>query len=113
MKVRSESEVAQSCPTLSNPMDFSLPGSSVHGIFQARVLEWGVIAFSEETQVQFLGWEDALEKQMATHSSILAWEIPWTEEPGGLQSMSRKESDTTERLDNNKPFSPSDSDSRR
>ena len=41
MKVKSESEVAQSCPTLSNPMDYSLPGSSIHGIFQARVLEWG------------------------------------------------------------------------
>ena len=40
MKVKSESEVAQSCPTLSDPMDSSLPGSSVHGIFQARVLEW-------------------------------------------------------------------------
>src|SRR5574337_92375 len=48
MKVKSESEVAQSCPTLSDPMDCSLPGSSVHGIFQARVLEWGAIAFSEE-----------------------------------------------------------------
>ena len=47
MKVKSESEVAQLCPTLSNPMDCSLPGSSVHGIFQARVLEWGAIAFSE------------------------------------------------------------------
>ena len=46
MKVKSESEVAQSCPTLSNPMDYSLPGSSVHGIFQARVLEWVAIAFS-------------------------------------------------------------------
>ena len=46
MKVKSESEVAQSCPTLSNTMDCSLPGSSVHGIFQARVLEWGAIAFS-------------------------------------------------------------------
>ena len=41
-----------------------------------------------ETQVQSLGWEDLLEKELATHSSILAWEIPWTEEPGGLQSMS-------------------------
>ena len=41
-----ESEVAQSCPTLCDPMDCSLPGSSVHGIFQARVLEWGAIAFS-------------------------------------------------------------------
>ena len=46
MKVKSESEVSQSCPTLSDPMDCSLPGSSVHGIFQARVLEWGAIAFS-------------------------------------------------------------------
>ena len=46
MKVKSESEVAQSCPTLSDLMDCSLPGSSVHGIFQARVLEWGAIAFS-------------------------------------------------------------------
>ena len=47
MKVKSESEVAQSCPTLHDPMDCSLPGSSVHGIFQARVLEWGAIAFSK------------------------------------------------------------------
>ena len=46
MKVKSESEVAQSCPTLSDPKDCNLPGSSVHGIFQARVLEWGAIAFS-------------------------------------------------------------------
>src|SRR5574341_204109 len=46
MKEKSESEVAQSCPTLSDPMDCSLPGSSVHGTFQARVLEWGAIAFS-------------------------------------------------------------------
>ena len=48
MKVKSESEVAQSCPTLSDPVDHSLPGSSVHGIFQARVLEWGAIAFSQK-----------------------------------------------------------------
>ena len=46
IKVKSESEVAQSCPSLRHPMDCSLPGSSVHGIFQARVLEWGAIAFS-------------------------------------------------------------------
>ena len=46
MKVKSESEVAQSFPTLHYPMDCNLPGSSVHGIFQARVLEWGAIAFS-------------------------------------------------------------------
>ena len=48
MKVKSESEVAQSCPTLSDPMDCSLPGSSVHGIFQARVLEWGAFAFGSQ-----------------------------------------------------------------
>ena len=47
MKVKSQSEVAQSCPTLHDPMDCSLPGFSAHGIFQARVLEWGAIAFSE------------------------------------------------------------------
>ena len=112
IKVKSASEVAQSFPTLRNPMDCSLPGSSVHGIFQARVLEWGAIAFSEvigyplpysqaslvvqtvknapamqETWVLFLGQEDPLKKGMATHYSILAWRIPWSEEPGGLQSM--------------------------
>ena len=47
MKVKIESEVTQSCRTLRDPMDYSLPGFSVHGIFQARVLEWGAIAFSE------------------------------------------------------------------
>ena len=52
----------------------------------------------QETQVWSLGLEDPLEEEMATHSSILAWESPWTEEPGGLQSMGRKESDTTEWL---------------
>ena len=46
MKVKSESEVAQLCPTFSDPMNCSLQGSSLHGIFQARVLEWGAIAFS-------------------------------------------------------------------
>ena len=51
MKVKSESEVAQSSPTLSNLMDCSLPGSSVHGIFQARVLEWGAIAFSDSLEL--------------------------------------------------------------
>ena len=50
----------------------------------------------QETWVRSLGQEDPLEKGMATHSSILAWRIPWTEEPGGLQSVGSKESDTTE-----------------
>ena len=53
----------------------------------------------KETQVQSLGWEGPLEKETATHSSVLAWEIPLTEEPGGLQSMG-SESDTTSQLNN-------------
>ena len=52
MKVKSENEVAQSCPTLSDPMDCSLPGSSIHGILQARLLEWGAIAFSEDLYIE-------------------------------------------------------------
>ena len=48
---------------------------------------WRVSLQMQETQVRFLGWEELLEKEMATHSSILAWEIPWTEEPGRLPSM--------------------------
>ena len=93
----------QSCLTLCDP---------IPGILQARVLEWVAIAFSrwgcwrlyrrlegfcggsvvknlpaiQETQVPPVGLEDPLEKEMATHSCILAWEIPWTEKPGGLQS---------------------------
>ena len=51
-----------------------------------------------ETQVKTLGWEDLLEKEMATHSSILAWKIPWTEEPVGYSPRGCKELDTTERL---------------
>ena len=54
MKMESESEVAQSCLTLSDPMDCSLPGSSIHGIFRATVLEWGAIAFSRRTVWRFL-----------------------------------------------------------
>ena len=118
MKVKSEREVAQSCPTLSDPMDYSLPGCSIHGIFQARVLEWGAIAFSilfclprhysvnpQLTLVYFsffsnkqLSQEDPLEKKMATHSSTLAWKIPWTEQPVRLQSMGLPRVGTTERL---------------
>ena len=62
MKVKSESEVAQLCPTLSDPMDCSLPGSSVHGIFQARVLEWVAIAFSNKIPriVKFIESESTL-----------------------------------------------------
>ena len=104
VKVKSLSRVQ-----LCDPMDCSLPCSSVHGIFQARILEWVAISFSyyiyqvywaslvaqtvkrlpamRETRVQFLGREDALEKEMAIHSSTLAWKIPWTEKPDRLQSM--------------------------
>ena len=57
MKVKSESEVAQSCPTLRDPMDCSLPGSSIHGIFQARVLEWDATAFSSVIAMErFIHW---------------------------------------------------------
>ena len=52
----------------------------------------------QETRVRSLGQEDLLEKEMATHSKILAWEIPWTEEPGGLQSMGSQELDATEAI---------------
>ena len=152
MKVKSESEVAQSCPTPSDPVDCSPPGSSIHGICQARVLEWVATAFSEMntrciksvlirlpfcqalerlftitssypgegngTPLQYSCLENpmdggawwaavhgvtksrtqlsdftftfhlhALEKEMATHSSVLPWRIPGTGEPGGLPSM--------------------------
>ena len=137
MKVKSESEVAQSCLILRDPMDCSLPGSSVHGIFQARVLQWVAIAFSNNVvdpgsipgsgrspgegngkPLQYSCLENpmdrgawwaavhgvansqtlpsdftftfhfhALEKEMATHSCILAWRVPGTEEPGGLLSI--------------------------
>ena len=60
----------------------------------------------QETQVQFLRWEDPLQKEMATHSSVLAWRTPWTEEPGGLQSMGSQESDTTEQQ--NQPLAEAD-----
>ena len=111
-----EREVAQSCPIFCNPKDCSLPGSSIHGIFQARVLEWGAIAFDifyripeksyfiyslaplvaqmvknlptvQEAWVWSPGREDPLENEMRTHSSILSWKITWTREPGMLQSM--------------------------
>ena len=118
--------VAQLCPTL-RPHDCSLPGSSVHGILQARILEWVAISFSRGSswardrtrvsciagrfftnwairksywrlkgfpgaqriknppamRVRAVSWKDPLEEGMATHSSILAWRILWTEEPGG------------------------------
>ena len=84
MKLKSESEVAQLCLTLRHPLDCSLPGSSIHGIFKERVLEWGAIAFSDYELIELLWWVknlpvnagDPLEKEMATYSGILAWRIP-------------------------------------
>ena len=78
-KVKSESEVAQSCPTLSDSMDCSLPGSSVHGIFQARVLEWGAIAFSHyllkfaQTHVHWVG--DAIQPSHPLSHPSLAFNL--------------------------------------
>ena len=63
MKVKSESEVSQSNPTLRDPMDCSLPGSSAHGIFQARVLEWGAIAFSEGSFLPHKNYQQFFFKQ--------------------------------------------------
>ena len=82
----SESEVAQSCPTLSNPVDCSPPGSSIRGILQSRILRPRATVGDSGPRVRSLGWEDSLEEDMATCSGILSWRIPWTEEPGGLQS---------------------------
>ena len=89
MKVKSESEVAQLCPTLSNRVDCRLPCSSIHGIFQARVLEWGAIAFSETVtngseicvhftihsfpQAIFSGWLPSL---LSLHQPLTEWMNP-------------------------------------
>ena len=75
MKVKSESEVAQSCLTLSNPMDCSLPGSSVHGIFQARVLEWVAIAF-------FTDWLRGDQNEVTAVSFVLYFISPLSLSPG-------------------------------
>ena len=83
MKVKTESEVAQSCRTLCDPMDCSLPGSSTHAIFQARVLEWGAIAFSEE---------------IVTHQVFLPRKFHGQRSLVGYSPCSHKESDMTEQL---------------
>ena len=80
--------VAQLCPTLCHPMDCSRPGLPVYH----QLPEF------TQTHVHFTFHFHALEKEMATHSSVLAWRVPGTGEPGGLQSMRSLESDTTERL---------------
>ena len=81
MKVESESEVAQSCLTLSDPMDCSLPGSSIHGIFRATILEWGAIAFSHcfsyPLLYTFLEWLTLLQHLECVWRSMANW---WTME---------------------------------
>ena len=80
IKVKSESEVAQSCPTLSDPRDCSPPGSSVHGIFQARVLEWGAIAFSRNTVYGVLNSRTWLSTHTSTYykqGTLLTTEVRW------------------------------------
>ena len=78
MKVKSQSEVAQSCPTPSDLMDCSPPGPSVHGIFQARVLEWGATAFSEsERLLGRVNWSK--DEVKVTHSFATPWTVQSTE----------------------------------
>ena len=76
MKVKSGSKVAQSCPTLSDPMDCGPPGSSVHGIFQARVLEWGAIAFSMYTLL-YLKWMINQDLVYSTRNSAQCYVVAW------------------------------------
>ena len=95
MKVKNESEVIQSCLTLSDPMDCSLPGSSVHGIFQARVLEWGATAFSESPLCTGIPDPDAfLNKLSSTFSLALPGRrrgsVSLFELRGGYQRMNSK-----------------------
>ena len=77
MKVKSESEVAQLCPTPSDPMDCSLPGFSIHGIFQARVLEWGAIAFEFCTKYAKLKFKILELSQDVGHQTHQMRQRPW------------------------------------
>ena len=88
MKVKSEREVAQSCPTLSDPMDCSPSGSSVHGIFQARVLEWGAIAFSISQYRN--SKRKYYKKQKVTSIWVPNWGINLTKEVKNLYAENHK-----------------------
>ena len=81
MKVKSESEVTQLCPALRDPMDTSLPGSSVHGIFQARVLEWVAIAFSFDYTDHSKLWKILKEMGIPDHLTYLLWNLYVGQEP--------------------------------
>ena len=85
-----------------------MPSPTPHAVMRMGYLS-GKESTSNAGEVQSLGWEDPLEKEIATHSSILAWRMPWTEEAGGLQSMESQESDMTERLSNNNGLGTSNS----
>ena len=85
MKVKSESEVVQSCPTLSDPIDCSLPGSSIHGIFQARVLEWGAIAFSVQGANLCILFECVHKKVLNNSRLLVLWGCI-----GGIEILSIK-----------------------
>ena len=95
MKVKSQSEVAQLCLTLSDLMDCSLPGSSIHGIFQARVLEWGALAFSScYSGVQFFGtqWTIALQAPLSMEIlqvRILKWVVMPSSRGSSLRDRTR------------------------
>ena len=96
MKVKSESEVAQSCPTLSDPMDCSPPGSSVYGIFQAGVLEWGATAFSNYCTVILLSYASKvmLKILQVRLQQYMNWELPY------VQAGFRKGRGTREQIAN-------------
>ena len=89
MNVKSESEVDQSCPALSDPMDCSPPGSSIHGVFQARVLEWGAVAFSDwvkelDTKVQK---QTQLIYGVTNQSSVTLDGAYWKEHKKGFEGL--------------------------
>ena len=90
MKVKSESEVAQSCPTPSDPKDCSPPGSSVHGIFQARVLEWVVIAFSVKRSYLILKNHDETKSMMYIHFPSSHMLITFIDPENGIETMKGK-----------------------
>ena len=89
---RYSSIIIQKSPN-SNALSFEIPTQICCASLLAQLVQ--NLPAMKETWIRFLGGKDPLEKEMATHSSILAWKIPWTEEPGGLQSMGSQELDTT------------------
>ena len=104
MKMKSESEVAHLCLTFSDPMDCSLPGSSVHGIFQARVLEWGAIAFSEMRERGSQGPEEILHSHLLEQNHRAEWEGTMVLcikcPPGGSSTLAQFERLCTQRVSN-------------